>query len=299
MSPNDDLAGKGRDTRAPPRRAQQWRRLVRVLSGLMEVMISDRISLSAAGCAFYVTLALFPALSMLVFLYGLMFNPHSVESQLDNLRTLVPPPIYSLITTRVHSLVTRPGPSLTIGFVASAAVSYWSASWGTKAMLSALNLAYGEEERRGIIGYQLIGLGMTFCAVLAAVLGLATLVGLPHVIGFFGLSAHQAGLIKLGSVVGLLVIVLGALVLLYRYGPSRAPGKRHVVLPGAIIATVLWVAGSALFSVYVDRVARYNVTYGPLAAAVGVMMWFWVSAYVVLFGAELNAALENTREGPK
>lgn len=261
-------------------------------------MLSDRMSLSAAGCAFYATLALFPAITMLVFIYGLAFDPTTVEPQLRNLQTLLPPPAYDMIAARVHALVAREGATLRLGLILSIAVAYWSASTGTKSLLSALNLAYGETERRGILGFQFVGLGMTLCGILAAVLGLAILVGLPEAIGFLGLSAYQGALLKLAGVIALLVFVLGTLALLYRYGPSRAPGAQHVVLPGAIAATILWIAASTLFSLYVTRVARYDVTYGPLAAVVGVMMWFYVSAYVVLFGAELNAALERSRNHP-
>lgn len=273
-------------------RSAGWR-LVRALAEAMQLMVSDRVSLSAAGCAFYATLALFPAITMLVFLYGLVFDPHTVEPQLRNLRTLVPPPAYALIEARVHALVSRTGASLRLGLIVSAAVTYWSASTGTKSLLSALNLAYGEVERRGFLGFQLAGLGMTLAAIVAAVLELGVLVGLPTAIGFLGLSAYQATLVQAGGLGGLPLFVLAALLLLYRFGPSRAPGARHVVAPGALLATVGWFAVSVLFSIYVTRVGRLDVTYGPLAAVIGVMMWFYVSAYVVLFGAELNAALER------
>lgn len=304
----ENVMGSGRDAAGPEnpapnsatarraRRARRVRRrLLAVLGQTAQVMISDRVSLSAAGCAFYATLALFPAITMLVFIYGLVFDPHTVEPQLRNLRTLVPPPAYALIEERVHALVTRRGGALRLGLIISAAVTYWSASTGTKSLLSALNLAYGEEERRGILGFQLIGLGMTLSAILAAVLGLAILVGLPSAIGFLGLSAYQGTLLSLGGLTGLVMFVLAALLLLYRFGPSRAPGAHHVVLPGALAATALWVAASALFSAYLTQVAQYDVMYGPLAAVVGVLMWFYVSAYVVLGGAELNAALERSR----
>ncbi len=297
MSLGQDLATSREKTGA--RQHPGRRRLRFVLRRTMRVMVSDRMSLSAAGCAFYATLALFPAITMLVFIYGLVFNPATVEPQLKNLHALLPPPAYALIADRVHALVTRQGATLRLGLIVSIAVTYWSASTGTKSLLSALNLAYGEEERRGILGFQLVGLGMTLSGILAAVLGLATLVGLPAAIGFLGLTAYQGALLKLAGVAALLAFVLAILALLYRYGPSRQPGAHHVVLPGAFTATILWIAASTLFSLYVTRVAQYDVTYGPLAAVVGVMMWFYVSAYVVLFGAELNAALEFSRECPQ
>ncbi len=278
------------------RRLPPGGRVLHAIAEAMQLMVSDRVSLSAAGCAFYATLALFPAITMLVFIYGLVFDPHTVEPQLRNLRSLVPPPAYALIEARVHALVSRTGASLRLGLIVSAAVTYWSASTGTKSLLSALNLAYGEVERRGFLGFQLAGLGMTLAAIVAAVLELGVLVGLPTAIGFLGLSAYAQGLVRAGGLGGLPLFVLAALLLLYRFGPSRARGARHVVVPGALVATVGWFVGSVLFSIYVTRVGRLDVTYGPLAAVVGVMLWFYVSAYVVLLGAELNAALERNRE---
>lgn len=261
-------------------------------------MISNEMSMSTAGCAFYAIFALFPAITTLIFLYGLVFDPHTVEAQLRNLQAVVPPPAYALIHDRIHSLVTREGGTLQFGLIVSVLIAFWSASTGTKSMLSALDLAYGEQERRGTLGFQLIGLGMTLCGILAVILALAIMVGLPAVIGFFGLSAYLAGLIKLAAVLGLLLFIFGGLSLLYRFGPSRAPDAHHIVMPGAITATILWIIASILFSIYLTRAANYNVTYGPLAAVIAVMMWFYVSAYVILFGAQLNASLEHFHKFP-
>ncbi|MGH7057179.1 MAG: YihY/virulence factor BrkB family protein [Acetobacteraceae bacterium] len=279
---------------APPLPAR--RHLWAVLKQLANAMVSDRVSLSVAGLAFYATFALFPAITMLIFLYGLVFDPHAVEAQLSNIRTLVPPPAYSLINQRVHALVSNRGNTLQLGLIISALVAYWSASTGTKSLLSALNIAYGEKERRGIIRFQLTGFGMTLAVILTMIVGIAIMVGLPHLIGFFGLSHHQKALLRLGGGLGLVIFIFGALLLIYRFGPSRGPGTRHILLPGGILATVGWIAGSALFSVYVGHIANYNVTYGPLAAVIGIMMWFYVSAFMVLLGAELNAALERARD---
>lgn len=284
-SPGEQSAG----TSASRRRGSRWL----MLRELANAMVSDRVSLSVAGLAFYATFALFPAITMLIFLYGLVFDPHAVEAQMSNLRSLVPPPAYQLIDQRIHALVTHRGNALQLGFIISALVAYWSASTGTKSLLSALNIAYGERERRGIIRFQLTGFGMTLAMILTAILGIAITVALPHVIGFFGLTAHESALLKTAGMLSLVIFVFGALLLVYRLGPSRAPGAHHVLLPGGILATIGWLAGSALFSIYVAHVANYNVTYGPLAAVIGVMMWFYVSAFMVLLGAELNAALER------
>jgi membrane protein len=253
---------------------------------------SHRTALAAAGCAFYATLALFPTISMLVALYGLAFNPVSVESQLDLLHDLLPPEADTLISRQVHALVSQPHAALGINVAVSAAIALWTAATGTKSMLAALNLAYRETERRGIIQFQLTGLVMTLAAILAGVLAMALLVALPVVARMIHMPEVFGGLLHPASL-GILVLFVGlSLAALYWFGPSRRPGRRYRVLPGTVLATFLWLSACELFSLYVGRIASFDVTYGPLGAVAGVMLWFWVSVYAVLAGAELNSALE-------
>lgn len=280
-----------------------WRGWKAVVVRTFHEMISDRIGLVAAGCAFWATLALFPAITTLITFYGLLFNPVSVEPQLAVLSRLLPPPAFALIDARVHELVSQSSHALTIGLVISVTITLWSSATGTKSVLSALNMAYEEQERRTFLVFQAESLLITVSGVLGAVLALAIMVGLPALFTFVGLSGHIKGLISVAGWIVLVVFVMLSLALLYRYGPSRRPAKWHWITPGSVIATVLWLAASALFSIYVGRFASYNATYGPLATVAGVMMWFWVSVYVMLLGAELNAELElqtarDTTPGP-
>jgi membrane protein len=266
-----------------------WRR---VIARTAREVITDRISLSAAGCAFYATLALFPAISMLVSIYGLVFDPATVQPQLAVLQDLLPPAAFHLIADRVQMLVSKPAGTLTFSLVLSIMIALWSASTGVKSILGALNLAYEERERRSFISFQLTALGMTLGGILAAVIGLATLVLLPALESFFGVSAYAALIARVSGLAALVMFVLLALSLLYRFGPSRRSPSWHWVTPGSAVATLLWLLASALFSFYVQHLASYDATYGPLGAVVGVMMWFYVSAFAVLVGAELNAELE-------
>jgi membrane protein len=279
-----------------------WRGWRQVLLRTYREVISDRVSLVAAGCAFWATLALFPAISMLVSLYGLIFDPLTVEPQLQTIRDLLPPAAFTLIADRVHTLVSKGSGTLSLNLVISTAIALWSASTGTKSIISALNMAYGEQEQRSFFRFQAVGLFMTLCGIIGAVLGVAILVGLPAVISLVGLSDYASGLIRAGSVAMLVFFVLLSIALLYRFGPCRRAADWDWVSPGSVVATLLWLGASALLSVYVGRIATYDATYGPLAAVVGMMMWFWVSAYAVLLGAELNAELElqtaqDTTEG--
>lgn len=276
-----------------------WAGWKRVLIRAGQGVISDRVSLAAAGCAFYAVLAMFPAITMMVALYGLLFDPHAVEQQLAMLRHILPETTLSLIGDRVHALVTKPHGTLTFSFVISLLITLWSSSAGTKAVLSALNIAYDEIETRSTIRYQVTALAMTLCAIGGAALAVALLVALPPILTYLpqhlGLQEVADRLqvwIRLGSFVMLLLFVVAALSLLYRFGPDRRPAQWHWVSPGSLLATALWLLTSLGFSYYVGHIASYDATYGPLGAIVGMMMWFYVTAFVVLAGAELNAELE-------
>jgi membrane protein len=159
-------------------------------------------------------------------------------------------------------------------------------------MLAALNVAYDESEQRGFLRYQATAFAITLAAILAVVVGLAILVFMPATLQFLGLTAHQKGLIQTISYIMLLVFVMASLSVLYRFGPSRQLAKWKWITPGSLLATALWLGVSALFSWYVANMASYDATYGPLAAVVGVLMWFYLTAFVVLLGAELNSELE-------
>jgi membrane protein len=281
-----------------------WSGWKRVLRRTAREIATDRISLVAAGCAFYATLALFPAISMLVSIYGLVFDPATVGPQLAVLRDLLPPSAYQLIADRVQVLVSKPPGTLTFSLALSIVIALWSASIGTKSILGALNLAYEERETRSFLRFQLTAMGMTLGGILAAVVGLAGLLLVPVAVSLLHISAYGALIARTASFLLLLVFVLLSLSLLYRFGPSRRSAGWHWVTPGSLFATVLWLLASALFSFYVQHLASYDSTYGPLGAVVGVMMWFYVSALVVMIGAELNAELElqtalDTTRGPE
>src|SRR6185312_11413421 len=175
---------------------------------------TDHVSLAAAGCAFYATLSLFPAISMLISVYGLMFDLSSVVPQLAVLRDLLPAPAFGLIEDRVLQLVAQPREHLTIGLVVGFLLSFWSSASASKAMLSALNVAYNVAEPRPFFRTQLIGLAVTLCAVICAVLAIAVLLVLPPLIRYTYLRDQVALLIQMVSfalVVGLFAFGLGLL----------------------------------------------------------------------------------------
>lgn len=256
-------------------------------------LMSGEMSLVSAGCAFYATLALFPAITTLISLYGLAFNPVTVEPQLQYLKHLMPSAAFELIGGRIQELVSGGKTSLGIGLVISLSFTLYSAASGTKSLIYALNMIHKRQETRGFIRFQLVSLGMTLVAMIGAIIAIAVLVGLPLVLAFLGLGHAPA---TLAVVLGFL-LMMGftgfALGLFYRYGPAFQRDLGHPVVPGALIAIMLWLVVSYGFALYVGQFAAYSRTYGPLATIIGLMMWFYLTAYAVLFGALFNAVLDR------
>ena len=264
-----------------------------LLGRTLRASTTDRVSLAAAGCAFYATLALVPAISMLISVGGMIVDPVTAENQLTALAGLLPPPAFSLIEDRVHQLVGQGTGNLSLRLAVSFLLTFWSSATGSKSVLSAVNVAYDVTEQRPFLRFQAIGLAMTLVAVLCGVLAIGVLLLLPPAIDFLGMSSHAGALIHAAGLAMLIGFFFVAICLLYRYGPSRPPRKRPRIKSGAALATVLWLLASELLSLYVSRIGSFGATYGSLGAAVGVMLWFYISAYAVLLGAELNARLEE------
>lgn len=275
------------------------RHILPVMKQVATNIASDQITLAAAGCAFYATLSLFPAMSTLISLYGLLFDPQTVEPQLVVLRNLLPPAAYDLICDRIHILVAQSHSSLTFNLIVSTTIAMWSASAATRSLLLAMNVAYNTPETRSFLRFQAMGMIMTLSAICGGILTLALMVALPIMLDYLPQKLALAPppgsvelLVRMGGPALMLLFVLSGCSLLYRFGPNRQSTSWRCILPGSVAATLLWLLTSVGFSYYVSHIAGYGATYGPLGAFVATMMWFYVSAYVVLLGAELNAGLE-------
>lgn len=273
------------------RLAGNW--LWRHARALADRASAHRIGLAAAGCAFYATLAMVPAASVVISLFGLVFDPHRIEPHLDLLAPFLPQDGFSLIRRLVLGLTAKPRAELGAALAIGATVALWSSSAGTRAVLAALNLAYDETDRRSLLEAQAVALGITAIAVFSALLTLLLLVAMPIIGGFVGLGAEAAMLLRAASLGAMMLYVAVMLASLYRFGPHHDVPARRYVWPGVGAATLLWLTASAVFTIYAERLAHFDATYGPLGAIATVMVWLWVSSYAVLLGAELNAALEQ------
>jgi membrane protein len=253
---------------------------------------NDRVLLVAAGVTFYAILALFPAIGALVSIYGLVADPETINAQLANLQGVMPGGAVEIIGEQVKRIAAKGGGTLGFTAVFGILLSIWSANGGVKAIFDALNIVYDEKEKRNFFWLNLRSLTFTAGALLFVVLALVAIVVVPAALAFLNLGSME-WVISLLRWPILLLVVLGSLALLYRYGPSRDKAQWRWVTWGSAIAALLWLVVSALFSWYVSSFGKYNETYGSLGAAIGFMTWIWISTTIVLLGAEVNAEMEH------
>lgn len=250
----------------------------------------DRLLATAGGITFYTLLAIFPAIGAFVSLYGLFFDVAAVSQQLAQLAAFVPAGVLTLVAEQMIRLATARPETLSFAFLVSLLLSIWSANAGVAALFDGLNVVYEEREKRNFFVRRLLCYVFTFAALVFATVSTAIQVAIPIVLNLLGLG--ETLLVPLRWLL-LAALATFAFAVIYRYGPSREHARWRWVIGGAVAAAVSWIAASLGFSWYVNNVAHYDVTYGPLGAVMGFMVWIWVSAVVVLLGAELNAEMEH------
>ena len=284
-------AGRGRLAKAP------WQI---PLTGWMDIFWrtytqfnEDRVLAVSAGVVFYGLLALFPAVTALVSLYGLIAERSLINQQMAFISDLLPSGTYQVVQDQVSLVLSKGGDSLGLAFLFSLCFSLWSANSGTKAVIDALNIVYEEKEKRGFFVFNLVCLAFTFTALAFVILALLGVVAFPIVLERVGMGAYSRLLIQVARWPTLVAIMLVSLALLYRYGPSRRESRWEWLSVGSVLAVLAWLGGSAMLSWYLSRFADYSATYGSLGAAIGLMLWMWISTTVILLGAELNAEIEH------
>jgi membrane protein len=250
----------------------------------------DNVPLLAAGVTFYALLALFPALAALVSLYGLFADVNDARDQLRTLAGVLPRDVIRFIGEQMIRLAAGKPGGLSLALVTSFLISIWSANGAVKAIILGLNIAYEEREQRSFLKLTLISLTFTLGALALGFVLLAGAVIAPVAAQFFGKEIQ--GFVELIRWPVLAVGLWFGVTLIYRYGPSRERPRWRWVTWGAAAVTVAWIGCSLLFSIYLSNFAHYDRTYGPLGAAIGFLMWTYLSAILVLGGAELNAELE-------
>lgn len=254
----------------------------------------DNIALVAAGVAFYSFLALVPLLGAIVLTYGIIADPQTVLGNVKSMTSVMPKDAAKVIGDQLMGVVQTSGSKKGFGLALAIGVAIFGARNAAGSLITALNIAYEQEEKRGFIRVNLLALGMTVGAVLLAVLAMSAttaLAFLQHLLP--SLSGVLVGAAKVLSFAVVLVGGAAAAAALYRYGPCRDRAKWTWITPGSVFASITWLLLTVGFGFYVSRFGNYNKTYGSLATIVILVTWIWLSAYVFLFGAELNSELEH------
>ena len=291
--------GAGRQAEQPQQiPAKGW---MEIAKRVKHEVKTDQVPLLSAGIAFYGLLSLFPAIIAMVSIYGLVVQPATVRSQLESLTKLLPKQAASLVATQIGQITNGAGGALSLALLLGILTALWSASSGMKALITGVNMAYDETEGRKFVKLRGLALLLTLGAMLLVGVALVLIVGLPAV------ASHLPDPLRVVLVLVrwplLAVLLIAGLAVLYRFAPDRDEPKWSWVSWGSAVATVLWVVASIAFSVYASSFGKYNKTYGTLAGLVVLLFWMWLSAMVVLVGAELNAEMElqtvkDTTAGP-
>ena len=283
------LAGEEAEkpTEIPPR---GWWQVVR---RAFKESSADNVPILAAGVAFFAFLAIFPAIIAAITLYGIFADPETVAAQVRDLSAALPEQAQPIVADQLQSVASASGSALGLSLVVSIVAALWSASSGTGNLLKAINIAYDEDESRGFLKVRGLALALTLGAIVFVLLTLTLVAVVPVVLNVLPLGPVGTVLAQVLRWVLLVALVVAALAITYRVAPDRDQPRFSWVTTGSLVATVLWIIGSVAFSLYVNNFGSYNKTYGAIAGVVVLMLWLYLTSYIVLLGAEINAESER------
>jgi membrane protein len=262
-----------------------------VVAGIKE----DHVTLMGAGVAFYGFLAFIPALVAVVSVYGLVGDPDNIQDIADRLEGAMPAEAQELIVQQLESITSTSGSALSIGLAVSTLAALWATSSGMAHLVEAVNVVHGHADERNIVKKRLVGIGLTVGAIVFAIVAISAITIWPGVVEAIGPPSPVDWLLKLAVWPVLAIALAVALAVLYHVGPDRDADQWRWLTWGSGIAVLLWLVASIAFQVYASNFGSYNETYGSLGAIVIMLLWLWISATVVLVGAEINAVLERRR----
>jgi len=285
---NDD-AGRWRLADIP---AAGWREIADAMrSGTRR----HQASVLAGGVAFFGFLSMFPALVALVSAYGLLADPRDVQRQVDALAGALPGAVQAAVYRQMANLTARSSGSLSLEAGVSIVAAVWAATKGTKALITGLSLAVGQEETRGFIRLNATAFLFTLGAIVFGVIAVGAVIVFPLVLSYLHLPSLRGSWMSWLRWPALTAVVLLGLSVAYHYGPARPPARWRWVTPGSVVATTLWIAGSALFSWFASATAASKRVDGSLGVVITILTWFLLSAYVVILGAELDTEIERQK----
>ena len=269
----------------------------RTVRDTLALLDRHNIGLISAGIGFFGVLSIFPAFAAMVMVWRLVSDPVYILSLLDLARGVVPPSVFEILSGQVNGFVAT-GTSQTLGLATLVSIGFalWSARAGVAALIRGLNAVYQLEHRQTTFRRIAAALGLTLALCGAGFVAVMTIIIAPILLALIPLGPGEAMAAELTRWAIALTTVIFSLGIIYRYGPNLRGRRPGWVTPGALLATLLWLGMSWGFSLYLSQFANYNQVYGSIGAAIALMMWFYLSAYVVLLGATVNAAIARQRE---
>ena len=281
-------------------RLNDWRAIIVRVAGRIG---ADNVGLLSAGIAFYAFLSIFPAIAAGLMIWGLFTDMTTLGPQLQSIRDFAPD-AFGLIADQMVVIATQDDGGLTLGVVVSALLALWGASGAVSALMQAMNMAYHEKEKRGFLRLTGLTLLFTFGGIVFAAISLAAIAAVPPILKALYLGAFLEAVAGAARWLMMIALFAVACALIYRIAPSRTSARWRWIVPGALAAGAVWLVASIAFSAYLENFNAYNATFGSLGAVAALLMWFWLSAYAICMGAELNSQLElfttqdTTVDGP-
>ena len=258
---------------------------------------AENLSFIAGGVAFFGFLSIFPAIAAAVMVWGRFAEPEAIGTRLQPLSRAMPDSAFEVIRDQLVAIASSSPANLTFGALVALLLAFWSAAKGARALIAAMNISYAESESRGFIQSNLLALAFTLGGIVYGLISLALMGVLPALLAAIQLGAWATVAIEAGRWLLAVLLFSSGLCLVYRFAPDRAPVHWRWILPGAVLATGLWMAASWAFSLYVSNIADFNATFGALGSVAVLMFWMWISAFIVCFGAVVNAELEPRERG--
>ncbi len=253
----------------------------------------DNVTIVSAGVAFYFFLAFIPAIAAIVSIYGLVVNPEQAEQQMKHLVDSLPRETYQLISSVLSQAAAQTGTTLSWSLIFSILISLWSSNRATTAVFEVLNIAYDEKENRSILKRKALTLLFTVTGIIIGILSIVFIIGYPAIINNFDLPEILKSALAYIRWLVLAAILFFVLAVTYKVAPFRSSPKFRWIAPGALIATILWIGGSMLFAVYIKNFGNFDRTYGSIAAVIILMLWFYLSGFIIIMGAEINSEIEH------
>jgi membrane protein len=256
-------------------------------------MAADNVDIIAGGLALYALLAVFPALAAAVSIYGLFASPGDIAGHLQQVAAVLPEDATNILQQQLTKLSEHPQDTLSFGVIVGIVLALWSARKGMVALMTATNVAYDEEENRGFFKQLFVSLAFTVGAVIGFLTVLLLGVAVPLALAFLPLGPAAEIVLLVSRWILLFAVATLGLAVIYRFAPDRSRAQWRWITPGSLIAATLWLLGSALFALYARNWGSYGETYGALGGVIVLLMWFYLSGYIIILGAEINAEMER------